>query len=515
MPYALVTFCKKIITAHRLLCIVLVAYIALHLTHLTLLPIFNDESIYLDWGWVHTHTPGRLYDALLDAKQPLLIWIFGIAESVFTDPLFAGRLVSVIIGALSLLGIYMLGKKICNTQVAIFASILYASIPLFVFYNRQALMESAVACVGIWLCLALLQLIAIPSRKHGIIYGIVAGVGFFIKSSTMLFIFSAIVIMLFSIVVKKRVALIKPLSYALLAFLCVDLLLLINPVFWQTLPSNNRYAYTFGEIVSFPFAAWTGNFLAFFYIGFVYITPFVFIASLFGTVLLIKNKKKYVWLIYFFIALMLEIVLSKGQQLRYIVPFFPFLVIPAAYVCFLLWNSLLWKKVVVVVCLFVPFIFSLILVINPVYYIFQAGKIIPYADTAYLVGRTSGFGINETMHYIQKHASTDKKNLVFFAFNVGNPENAIDLYAQRNAQRNAQLYSFHIDAQLFPQLADYTCLSSPYPVFFVTRDDELAGLNAYFVLENVVKNPYSNYTLRVYTLKKNCTGKTLDLFGIN
>jgi hypothetical protein len=67
---------------HAFFVLVLIYFLS-YLINLTLLPIFCDESIYLDWGWSNTHLPGALFNSLLDAKQPLLIWIFGIFEIFF------------------------------------------------------------------------------------------------------------------------------------------------------------------------------------------------------------------------------------------------------------------------------------------------------------------------------------------------------------------------------------------------------------------------------------------------
>lgn len=111
------------------------------------------------------------------------------------------------------------------------------------------------------------------------------------------------------------------------------------------------------------------------------------------------------------------------------------------------------------------------------------------------------------MQYIKEHSSPSLPNMVLFGLNIGNPESAVDLYSQRNPQ----LYALHIDSKLFPWLDQYQCLSSMYPVFFITRDNQRLGLDRYFSLEKSFKNPYSAYSVRIYTLKKNCNGKTLSL----
>src|SRR3989344_2830446 len=158
---------EKLFKKDRSILPLLLFYFLLHLINLTLLPIFNDEAIYLDWAWSYTHMPGHLYDSLLDAKQPLMIWVFAFFENFFTDPLYAGRFASVTIGAVTALGIYKITKQQVNKHAAIIATLLYSIIPIFVFYNRQALMEAAIACIGIWSFHALLKLLDKPTAKKG------------------------------------------------------------------------------------------------------------------------------------------------------------------------------------------------------------------------------------------------------------------------------------------------------------------------------------------------------------
>ena len=160
---------KEIFLHNRGIFFILLVYFLLHLINLSLLPIFNDEAIYIDWGWLNIHLPGHLYDSLLDAKQPLMIWLFGIFGNLFSDPLFAGRFVSVLFGMGALVGIYKLTKYLFNSKIAVMASLIYSVVPIIFFYNRQALLESGVACLGIWSGYALLQVARSQTKKWSII----------------------------------------------------------------------------------------------------------------------------------------------------------------------------------------------------------------------------------------------------------------------------------------------------------------------------------------------------------
>lgn len=501
---------KQKIIKYRIILSLLFAYFLIHLTNLTLLPPYNDESIYLDWAWSYTHMPGHLYDSLLDAKQPLMLWLFGSFENFFTDPLFAGRLVAVLFGAFSLIGIYTVAKNLFNKKIAIVAVVLYSIVPIFVFYNRQALMEAAIVCIGIWGFHALRNVIHKPTNKNGVVLGIILGIGFFIKSSTLLYIASSILIISFYIFKKRKTEIIKPFLFSLLSFFCVNILLFINPTFWDTFSTNSRYSFTLAELFAFPLNEWVSHLLGFFEIGFFFVTPLVFLFGLTGIILMRKDKIKdhQIFYVYFILALLLEIFLGRYQNQRYLSPFLPFLLIPASYVFSNLWKGNLIKKSVVTLSFLLPLASSILLVVTPDYYIMQLSKISKYSNVEHVRGQMSGYGIKEVMEYIKEHSIPSQPTLVLFALNSGNPENAVDVYASKDPQ----LYALHIDAKFFPGIEQYDCLTSKYPAFFVTRYDQRVGMDRYFsVLTKSFPNPDGKYSLGIYTLKKDCKGKAASL----
>ena len=500
---------KNKIINNRLIIFLLLIYFSLHLPNLTRLPIFNDESIYLDWGAFNTHVPGHLYDSLLDAKQPLLIWIFGIFENFFKDPLFAGRFVSVIAGSITAFGIFTLTQKLFNKQTAFIATLLYSIIPIFVFYNRQALMEASIATIGIWSFIALLNLLQKPTATNGIILGIVLGIGFFIKSSSLIFIVSSAFVILFCLYKEKKIKIVKSYSLSLITMACLNFLLFINPIFWQTLSSNSRYSYTLTELFSLPINGWINNIIGFFNIGIIFITPLVFVFSIIGIFLIKKNKIKdsQIFFSYFLLSVLLEIFLSKWQSQRYIVPFLPFIIIPASYVFNILWEKNLLKKGVVLLSFIIPLIFSLLIIFNPSYYIIELSKISGYSDTTYVYGQTSGYGINEAMKYMEDNSGGSKITMILFGLNIGNPESGVNLYSEKNPQ----LITLHIDSRFFNGMGSFQCLTSKYPTFFVARDSQQVGLDPYLSLQKSISTYNKSYSIGIYAPKKDCKGKAFSL----
>ena len=71
-------------------------------------PIFTDEAIYVRWAQIASNDAAWRFISLTDGKQPMLIWFGMIFVKFIQDPLTAVRLVSVVSGLFSLVGIFFL-----------------------------------------------------------------------------------------------------------------------------------------------------------------------------------------------------------------------------------------------------------------------------------------------------------------------------------------------------------------------------------------------------------------------
>jgi 4-amino-4-deoxy-L-arabinose transferase-like glycosyltransferase len=486
-------------------------YFIFRLINLTKLPIFNDEAIYLDWGWRETHRAGFLYYSLYDAKQPFLMWIFGIAENIFSDPLFAGRLISVCAGFLTFIGIYKLSREYFSEKVGLVAAFLYTITPLFSFYDRQALMESSIAAVGIWACYFMLKNLLNPtSKKFPILLGVVLGIGFFIKSSALLFVASGFFVLLGYVIFSKKVRLINSLVITILTFLVTIALLLINPQFWETLSSNSRYSLTLGEILSFPIGNWINTFIANVQISLIFITPLLFMTSISGIIYIFwkKQRSQILFLLFFILAFLGSTLLARTPSDRYLVSFLSFVVIPAACLLLACFKKQNFLGVFFALIIFsVPFCLTLLQLINPPLYLLKTMPYSPSVNSTYLTGVTSGYGINETVDYL-KSLAKDKAIIVGITENTGNPESALLSYFNRSA--NIRVVYFTPEA-FPPNLNEYNCLSLDAPLYFVARDQQQAGLEKFLEKTKTVRNPYGKNTIGIYTLRKNCVGKSLIL----
>lgn len=499
---------KAFFTHYRSLLIPVGLFLLLHSLRLRALPIFNDEAIYLDWGWLHLHLPNSAYNALLDAKAPLLIWVYGAFAYLFADPLLGGRLLSVMAGLIATVGTWLVAREMWPTQPqkALIAASLYAVTPLFVFYQRLAVMEASVMAVGVWTSWALVRLLKKPTLNQAMFLGFILGIGFFIKLTAAIFWVAAGMVFLIDCWQKKSLSTLQLGCVCVITWLGTTALLLLHPLFWQTLLSNDRYVIglTGLDIV----VTWLHNLFGFGVIGFLFMSPMVWLVGLMGSWWLWQAKSKTArqLLVFGWVAVCLEVLSVKVQTQRYLVAFLPFLVLPAAEVWYKLWLRSRWGKIGVSLAGVILISMSLSQSIWPEQFISGMSKITKYAPSEYLIGQTAGYGVKEVIQFI-KMRTNSQETLVLVGFGVGNPENAISLYTHTSPN----LYAMKIDAALFANKDSIQCLASSWPVFVVTRNDELLGLESFLTEVAAFSNPFGPYAVKVHTLKRNCNGETFSL----
>src|SRR3989344_5687674 len=131
--------------------LILTAGLLIRLINLTNIPIFGDEAIYIRWAQVMRAESTLRFLPLSDGKQPLFMWLIIPFTKVLSDPLVAGRIVSVLSGLGSLIGIFVLSHILFNSyKTSLLASIIYAVSPFSVFFDRLALADATLSMFGIW-----------------------------------------------------------------------------------------------------------------------------------------------------------------------------------------------------------------------------------------------------------------------------------------------------------------------------------------------------------------------------
>lgn len=147
-------------------------------------------------------------------------------------------------------------------------------------------------------------------------------------------------------------------------------------------------------------------------------------------------------------------------------------------------------------------------IVNPLQYFSTLSKVTAYSDQSeYVTGWTSGYGVPEVVNNLNAKAQNGPV-IVGVDLEVGNPQDAIMAYFHNSSQ----VKGFYFDQRVIPvDLANYQCLKTSVPFYFVTRDNDTSGLEKFFDLEKKFYKPYGKEYISLYKMKSNCIGSTLSL----
>lgn len=156
---------------------------------LNLIPVFVDEAIYIRWAQVMRAETTLRFLPLSDGKQPLFMWVVIPMLKLFSDPLIAGRVVSVLTGLGTTVGVFVLGSILFKSKkVSLLASLLYALSPFAILFDRMALVDSMLSFFGVWTFIFTVLAIKKLRLDFAFIAGFFLGSAMITKSPALFFI---------------------------------------------------------------------------------------------------------------------------------------------------------------------------------------------------------------------------------------------------------------------------------------------------------------------------------------
>lgn len=180
---------------------ILLFTLSIRLYHLTLIPVFADEAIYIRWAQVMGAEPTLRFLPLSDGKQPLFMWILMFYVRRLSDPLFAGRILSVLSGIGTTIGIFAVSYVLFkNKLVSLISSLVWAISPFSFFFDRLALVDAMLAALSVWTMFFAVLTAKSKRLDMAMITGFLLGCALLTKSPA---IFMAILIPASWIFVKK------------------------------------------------------------------------------------------------------------------------------------------------------------------------------------------------------------------------------------------------------------------------------------------------------------------------
>jgi len=427
---------------------VLTCFFLVRLFNLTILPIFADEAIYIRWSQVMRAEPTLRFLPLSDGKQPLFMWMTIPFLKVFSDPLVAGRMLSVLAGLGSLIGLWFLSKELFkNKWVSLAVVFSYSLTPFFVFFDRQALADSLLAMFFIWLAYFGLLLVRTFRLDLALISGMVLGLALITKSPA---IFIALLmpvglLMGKGLELKKnfwRIIGLGAVIYSL-GFGIYNFLLRLGPNFQMIAIRNKDYLFTFKEILSHPLdpfkphlgdlANWLPNLL----------TWPILLLVIIGVIIALKEKtKESIFLLaWFIVPILAQSFFAKVFTPRYILFTLWPLIIFAGFAFNWLFNQFSYLKKRLnnnlrlgIIVVFVFLVFSPSIKYNWLLLTSPERAPLPYnLRSGHLEEWTAGQGIKESALFLQEQAK-NQNILVGTEGYFGTLPDGLQLYLEGNSK---------------------------------------------------------------------------------
>ena len=474
-----------------------VVFLIIRILFLTKLPIFNDESIYLRWGQAFHDNPYLWsFPIWFDGKLPGLTMLFGFLQWLPIDPLVTGRLLSVMFSLVTWYVLLLLAKPYSEkTGGTIVLTILYALCPLAFFFERMALMESAVIMVHVVSAFLFFRLLEKPTIVRGALLGLLLVFGFWIKTIVLLTMLCVGVGMIYHI--RRDETVWKRYRAALMTIggvFCLGILpLLLQQAFWH-MGEKSAWTLTLEDFLSFPIRYWWTNVVRLLFWSIEFLTPLYLIAAIIGIPIVRKTSRGIYILIWAVVPLIVELFVAKIFTTRYMALVVPFWVL-FAFVGIETYSGRV-KKVIWAVTIFFSGVTTLVLAGMPLLY-YALIRAIPYAHedfSQYVLSWHSGYGITSAIRYIEKYEKEHGKTLVIVRGDSGNPEDAVYLYLSRYGMPVVFNDEFIKNADKFiPTYAPN--------ILFVSRGDRYAEFGKYTYELVRFRKPLDDEFVGIYQLK--------------
>lgn len=437
---------KMLKTAAVFLLIISLLFIATRLINLTVIPIFTDEAIYLRWAQIAAGDPKWRFISLIDGKQPLLIWLFlGVFKIISGDPLVLGRLVSVGLGFIAMLGFAAFSWYLTRSaKGAVIGALAYLTIPFFLLYDRLAIYEALFNALTIWTLFATYIFGKTLRLDVALITGSLIGFGLLTKSYANFFLILLPATLLLvpwarggnKKILGKWVGLVAVIFIQAQIYQNILRLSEFRHIVGQ---KNLQFIYSFTEFIQNPLKSGAGNFYGLSSWLVSYLTLPIFLIAVGGSIWYIKSFKRpgVFFLIYFLVPFVALAFFGKVIYPRFLLFMVPAFIIPLIIMLTHIWNKkknlILYKAVLF--CILIPALyFDSKLLIDPI------RAPLPLADRQQFINDwPAGYGIKEVVAFLE--TESQKGPLIIGTEGTfGLFPHALELYLGKNVNVTVQAY---------------------------------------------------------------------------
>ncbi len=422
----------------------------LRLSKLNNIPVFVDEAIYVRWSQVMKTESSLRFIPQTDGKQPLFMWTTIPFFKLSSDPLIAGRLVSVATGFGTLLGIAYLAAMLFGDPLVTSLSILvYAILPFSVFFDRMALVDSMLAMFGVWSLALSIKFVKTKKLEHAMFLGFAIGGGLLTKSPAVFFYSWLAVAILFFF--RPKIDKLKPISQLFTGIIAVVVIsqimysiLRLGPAFNMIGARNQDYLFTWKEVLSHPLNPLIGNLKSTINWLWLLFSPTFLLCLIFG-LFPAKTRKLSIFLIIIsLIPLIGQAFIAKVYTSRYIL----FAVMPLIPVIGFGLNWVVTRKGLLIILssiflIAVPLIISNLYVFNP-----EKAPLSFDMRNGYLEEWTAGWGNRQIADYLIGLESKGDKVVVFTEGFFGTMPDGIQIYTE--GHKNIIIVGSNPDVRVIP-----------------------------------------------------------------
>lgn len=377
------------------------------LYNLTLLPIFTDESIYIYWAKFIGSTYSYWFISLTDGKPPLFIWIMASFLKIFPAGfyLFVGRFISVLAGAIVIIGVYKLTLILFNSKkTAFFAVFLCIINPFILFHDRLALYDAFLSAMLVWSVYFTVKTTITYKKTDAFLWGLFLGLGLLTKPPAIIFIPLTVVcflILMFKKDIKKQI---KKIWF--LPFIPIVVAEGINSI--QRLSLNyqviaqksERFQLPLNEFFSGSFSLIQKNIIELLQWVVAYNTIPVFLLGFAALVfLLVKDTKKgFVLLMLWIVPILIFATVGKILFPRYILFTTPFFIIALSRIAEIFFSDKRFLKLKIAIAFLVlspSLYFDFYLLANP-----SKAPLPLIEQYQYISSQFSGYGLSSIFPFL-------------------------------------------------------------------------------------------------------------------
>jgi len=438
----------------------------------------------------------------------MFVWVAIIFLKFIKDPLIAGRLVSVVSGFFTMIGLWFLSYELFkNKTIAFLTSTLYIFYPFAQVLDRMALYDSMVATFYVWGLYFSILLVRKIRLDLAFILGFLIGGGVLTKSSNFFSIYLLpFVLVLFDFRQKRFKN--QLLKFIFLALVSAGLgygfynILRLSPLYEMISTKNATFVYSFSDWLQHPFLYFISNLSGLVSWLLQYLTLSYLLLILLSILLVHKFvREKSVLIIYFILPFLALALFGKLIYPRFIFLMSIMLLPLAAWSISFIFERTerffpkknIYAKIVQTVLLLIVIIYpayvSLLFAINPL----KA----PIADAdhgQYVNGWAAGWGVSESVAFFKAQAKT-QKIYVATEGTFGLMPETMEIYLIKN--KNITIKGYW-PIELFPK--EILSMSSKMPTYFIFYQPQHVIIPVDFPLKLVfkVKQGDTNFYYRVY-----------------